>query len=65
MGGSNLDWLAETQKGIALWTVPVPAGAPSRLGDLEAYGAAASPDGSRLPFRRGALVSSSYAATAQ
>ena len=36
------------RKGSALWTVPVPAGAPSRLGNLEAYLAALSPDGTML-----------------
>jgi Tol biopolymer transport system component len=48
MTGSDLDIEADTQKGLALWTVPIPAGAPSRLGNLEAYGATPSPDGTTL-----------------
>ena len=48
MAGSEMDSPADTQKGVALWTVPVPAGAPSRLGNLEAFLAASSPDGTML-----------------
>ncbi len=66
MAGSDLDIIADTQKGLALWTVPVPAGAPSRLGDLEASTGAAAPrpTAARWPFRKGALVSCSSGATA-
>jgi predicted Ser/Thr protein kinase len=48
MTGSEMDNLADTQRGLALWTVPVSAGAPSRIGSVEAYTAAASPDGHLL-----------------
>jgi Tol biopolymer transport system component len=48
MTGSEMDNLADTQKGLALWTVPVSAGAPFRIGSVEAFQAAATPDGSLL-----------------
>jgi eukaryotic-like serine/threonine-protein kinase len=58
MTGSELDNPADTQKGVALWTAPVPAGAPSRLGNLEAFLAAPSPDGTMLALsqRSGRLL---------
>jgi len=33
-----------TERGWALWSVPVPAGAPSRVGTIEAVGCSPSPD---------------------
>ena len=36
------------EDGLPLWVVPVPAGAPRRLGQIEAQWAAASPDGSTI-----------------
>jgi Tol biopolymer transport system component/predicted Ser/Thr protein kinase len=57
MMGSELDNPADTQKGWALWAAPVPAGAPSRLGNLEAFGATPSPDGTMLALsQRGARL---------
>ena len=50
----------EPKSGLPVWTVPVPAGAPRRVGSLEARWAAASPDGSSVAIlqdRRIALVS--------
>ncbi len=41
MTGSERDRIADTQKGWALWTVPVSAGAPSRISSVEALGGAA------------------------
>ncbi len=38
----------------ALWEVPVPAGTPRRLGDIEASSAAWSPDGQTIAFTKGA-----------
>ena len=52
MTGSETDAHADTQKGLALWAAPVPAGAPSRLGNLEAWVAAPSRDGAMLALRQ-------------
>jgi Tol biopolymer transport system component len=52
MTGSETSEESDTQKGWPLWTAPVPAGAPSRLGNLEAYVAAPSPDGAMLALRQ-------------
>ena len=52
MTGSETVEHSDTQKGLALWTAPVPAGAPSRLGNLEAWVAAPSPDGAMLALRQ-------------
>ncbi|MCG6927856.1 MAG: serine/threonine-protein kinase, partial [Acidobacteria bacterium] len=46
MGGAHS--ARESSEGWPLWIVPVPAGAPRRLGDLLALDAAVSADGDRL-----------------
>ena len=38
----------DPKDGLPVWIVPVPAGAPRRLGQIEAQWAAASPDGSTI-----------------
>jgi Tol biopolymer transport system component len=48
MTGSPSMGPADTEKGLGLWSVPVPAGAPSRLGTFEAIDAAVSLDGQML-----------------
>ena len=48
MTGSDLVYESQSAKGRPLWIVPVPAGAPSRLGRLEALSAAATSDGRQL-----------------
>nr|MCU0232307.1 protein kinase [Acidobacteriota bacterium] len=48
MTGSERDSIADTQKGWALWAVPVSAGAPSRIDGVEAVRGAATPDGTLL-----------------
>ena len=37
----------------ALWILPLPGGAPRRLGDLRAHDAAWSPDGKRIAYASG------------
>jgi serine/threonine protein kinase/Tol biopolymer transport system component len=39
-----------------LWTVPLPAGAPHRVGSLEAYDATWSPDGHQLAYAHGGAI---------
>ncbi len=39
-----------------LWTVPLPAGAPHRVGSLEAYDATWSPDGQQLTYAHGGAI---------
>jgi eukaryotic-like serine/threonine-protein kinase len=39
-----------------LWTVPLPAGAPHRVGSLEAYDATWSPDGQQLAYAHGGAI---------
>jgi eukaryotic-like serine/threonine-protein kinase len=39
-----------------LWTVPLPAGAPHRVGSLEAYDATWTPDGQHLAFVHGGAI---------
>jgi Tol biopolymer transport system component/predicted Ser/Thr protein kinase len=39
-----------------LWTVPLPAGAPHRVGSLEAYDATWSADGQQLAFAHGGAI---------
>jgi Tol biopolymer transport system component len=39
-----------------LWTVPLPAGAPHRVGSLEAYDATWSPDGQQLAYAYGGAI---------
>jgi Tol biopolymer transport system component len=57
IAGSELSIPADTQKGPTLWTAPVPAGAPSRLGNLEAFFAGPSPDGAMVALsQRGARL---------
>ena len=45
-----------TGKSAELWSVPLPSGAPRRLGDFVADGAAWSPDASQLFFSRGSDI---------
>jgi hypothetical protein len=52
MTGSDLSWESESKKGRPLWIVPVPAGAPSRWGSLEAWLAAVSTDGRQVALVR-------------
>ncbi len=40
----------------ALWVLPLPAGAPRRLGDVVAYGAKWSPDGQQLVFSKNSAL---------
>ena len=40
--------LSQDVQGVPLWLVPVPAGAPRRLGSLVGFSAALSPDGERV-----------------
>jgi len=42
-----------TGKGLEIWSLPLPSGAPRRLGDYVVDSAAWSPDGSQLIFSRG------------
>jgi Tol biopolymer transport system component/DNA-binding winged helix-turn-helix (wHTH) protein len=42
-----------TGKGLALWSLPLPSGAPRRLGDYVVHSATWSPEGSQLAFSRG------------
>jgi Tol biopolymer transport system component len=42
-----------TDKGSELWSLPLPSGAPQRLGDFIVDSAAWSPDGRQLFFSRG------------
>ncbi len=42
-----------TGKGLELWSLPLPSGAPRRLGDYVVYSATWSPEGSQLAFSRG------------
>src|SRR5579862_9693525 len=39
-----------------LWNVPLPAGAPHRVGSLEAYDATWSPDGQQLAYAHGGAI---------
>jgi Tol biopolymer transport system component/DNA-binding winged helix-turn-helix (wHTH) protein len=45
-----------TGKGLELWSLPLPSGAPRRLGDYVTNSSAWSPDGSLLAYSRGADV---------
>ncbi|HEY6337128.1 MAG TPA: winged helix-turn-helix domain-containing protein, partial [Candidatus Sulfotelmatobacter sp.] len=42
-----------TGKGLELWSLPLPSGAPRRLGDYVVHSATWSPEGSQLAFSRG------------
>ena len=53
VGGSQTESLPTgTEEGWPLWRVPVPAGAPQRVGDLLAVSADGSPDGRSLALMR-------------
>jgi Tol biopolymer transport system component len=41
---------------VPLWTLPLPAGTPRRLGDLVGHEAAWSPDGQRIVFAQGSTL---------
>jgi WD40 repeat protein len=45
-----------TDKGNELWTLPLPSGAPRRLGDCIVDSAAWSPDGNQLFFSKGSDI---------
>jgi serine/threonine protein kinase/Tol biopolymer transport system component len=45
-----------SEGGGPLWTVPLPAGAPHRVGSLEAYDATFSPDGQHLAYVHGGAI---------
>jgi hypothetical protein len=48
MGGSKSQEISQQMEGFPLWIVPVPTGAPRRLGGLVGMSAAVSPDGERI-----------------
>jgi len=45
-----------SQGSVPLWTVPLPAGAPHRVGSLEASDATWSPDGRQLAYAQGGAI---------
>jgi Tol biopolymer transport system component len=48
--------LKSTEASAALWTLPLPAGAPRRLSDLAPGAAAYSPDGTQIAFATGSDI---------
>jgi Tol biopolymer transport system component len=57
VAAAEVEWRDQIMQGLPLWLVPVPSGAPRRLGNLTGWFAALSPDGERVvAFQTSGLV---------